>query len=80
MKKGLYLSIFAYEHEPDALRTVKFMCCRSNTMHFNLTEIMNIMPDRLNSIRMKIRLMLVTQFPYGFNIQQVSYFIVGMHE
>ncbi len=80
MNKGLDLFIFSYEHESRAFRPMKFMCRRSHAVDFNFAQIMDIVTNGLNRIRMKISAKHFAQLAYSFNIQQVTNLIVGVHQ
>ncbi|HEU0289678.1 MAG TPA: ATP-dependent Clp protease ATP-binding subunit ClpX [Burkholderiales bacterium] len=53
---------------------------RHHTVDLNLAQIMDVMSDSLDSVRVKIRFIRFTQLSYSFNIKHVADLIIGVHQ
>ena len=52
----------------------------TNKMNRCFAKVQWIMPDRLHTIRMKNRIILFTNITNRIYIQDIAYFIIGMHQ
>src|SRR5258706_7393725 len=64
----------------NAFGSVKFVRCTGNKMNWDIAKVNFIMPHGLHRIAMKYSIVFCAKLGNTFQREQVSYFVVGMHE
>src|SRR5690606_7432898 len=80
VNEGLHLFFLTHIHETHSFRSMKLVSPGSNTMNFELLQIMTVMPYCLNGIGMKVCIIMFAQFTYRSQVKQIPDFIVCVHQ